>query len=90
MRADWGRCRSIGDFFEDAPQELEGRKYELALDFVKKQFMKVAEGHEKRLSVFVTQATDQEQAKAMADDTLAFFMMRNRKESVLATYGASY
>ena len=83
MRADWGRCRSIGDFFEDAPQELEGRKYELALDFVKMQFMKVAEGHEKRLSVFVTQATDQEQAKAMADDTLAFFALRKYKEFMM-------
>ena len=46
------------------------------------QFMKVAEGHEKRLSVFVTQATDQEQAKAMADDTLAFFALRLQQESV--------
>ena len=39
--------------------------------------MKVARGQEKRISVFVTQATDKEQAQRIIDETVIYLTMQN-------------
>ena len=69
--------RSIGDFFQTAPQKKEGRQYDNALRFIKRRFAKVAKGNEHRISVFVTCATDKKQAQRIIDDTAKFIMTKN-------------
>ena len=73
---------SIGDFFQTAPQKEKGKNYKAALDFVTSRFMKVAQGHESRITVFITQATDQKQAQSIIDDTVLFITMKNLTSSI--------
>ena len=62
---------SIGGSFETAPQGDKGRDYELALEFIKRRFLKAAGRRKQSVRIFVTNATDCDQVKHVTGAVLS-------------------